>query len=391
MADSSLPTPDPDFPDDPALAAAFEHRLDRLAERFSADYWEMVEPLLSLVRLLHQQLWTPPVGERLLPDLAALTGLDLVYVHRLPGQLDRRAYLRELILRGSLLYNYAVVAGHLLDSPLGYYALLATLTNPDALPPFIADIERLRASCSRLFGTWQRSLGPLVAAQDDDPAAHTQAQHLLGLQVAGLLRRAADEPGGRLHLLSFAAPPWPAPPVPDEPVFDHELSFMYATMLRLGLNYLLLTAFTGSSAWADALRDELGGERLATLRQLYQTLEAIPIGQKLPLPLSLRAATDLHQAAHLSAALAASPAWDKLGQGFKLLPHDPTTPGLLESVLPPGVSLPPPDPNPMTVREYVELIAQEISQPLETHFGVAAPPLAANRALAARIRAISDE
>ena len=389
MADPLLPAPDPDFPDDPALAAAFGRRLDQLAEHFPAEYWEMMESVLSLARQLHQQLWTQPAGPDLLPELTALTGLDPAAVYRLSALdgRDQRAYLRELVLRGAPLFGYAVVAGHLLDGPLGYWVLLATLTNPDSLPPFGADVERLRASYGRLFGNWQRSLGLLVAAQEERSTAPTPDQHLLDLQVAGALRRAADQPGSQLHLLSGVAPPWPPPPGPGEVVFEHELPFAYFTLLRLSLNYLLLLAYTGRSAWARALRAALGGESLATLRQLYHKLESKPIGQNLALRLSLTTAADLHRAAQLSRALAASPAWDERRAGYKLLPPEPRGPSLLESVLPAGIRLPAPDPNPPTIREYVELVAQEISQPLEAYFGADAPPLAANRELAARLRA----
>lgn len=124
MADALPPNSDPDFPDQPELAAALHEQLNRLVAALPADFWDVLRPMTRLARLLHRQLWLlPPSG--LLRELTELTGLGKAQARRLIDLADKRAYLRELVLRGPALFSYIVVAQHLLDGPLGTYTLEA--------------------------------------------------------------------------------------------------------------------------------------------------------------------------------------------------------------------------------------------------------------------------
>jgi len=257
----------------------------------------------------------------------------------------------------------------------------------------------LRADYGQLLAHWQRNLGELLAGQSEDFAAHLADLHLLDLQVAGLLRRAADEPGVFLQLIAPDDHSWPGPPPPpaDPLALDFELDFAPHTLLRLGLTYVLFTVFQGASAWAGRLRAETEQAGLATLTQVLQALEPADTSQLLHMRLSLTTAADLHLAAQLSIALAGSPVWDELQQTYRLFPDgteargateppaDDPAPDLVASLLPPGISLPSPEPRPLQVSEFQTLLAQTVIGPLEAHFGPDAPPLAANRALAARL------
>ncbi|MDQ2772517.1 MAG: hypothetical protein M3Y54_18675 [Bacteroidota bacterium] len=171
--------------------------------------------------------------------------------------------------------------------------------------------------------------------------------------------------------------PWPASPAADasETILDLDLPYDYVRVFLPGIKFAQYSVVT-DNRWGQQLRAMVPAERLETVWGLLERFEAVPLEQPLTLRLPLADAMDLHLAAHLGGITTMHDAWDEI------LAHLRRGSAQRQSAL---AAHPAPAPGAPTMRQEVAMVSAKLAEHVEEVFGADAPPLLANRALAAEL------